>query len=99
MKNIFEALDVIELKSELFLGEKNISYLYHFINGYLFRSVDLDDELSPKIRRLHFWLPSQTNIDVENWRENLLIKSDNDEEKAFDLFFQYLKVFREEIKC
>jgi hypothetical protein len=98
MRNIFESLDVIKIRPELYLGAKKITYLYHFINGYLFKSLELDDEVSSKIRELHFWLPSKTGVDVENWRENLLIKSDNDEEKALDLFFQYLKVFREEMK-
>jgi hypothetical protein len=98
MKNIFESLDVIKIRPEFYLGEKKITYLYHFINGYLFKSLELGDEISSKIRDLHFWLPAKTGIDIENWRENLLIKSDNNEEKALDLFFQYLKVFKEEMK-
>lgn len=99
MKNIFELLDDIKIRPELYLGAKKITYLYHFINGYLFKSLELGDEVSSQIRELHFWLPTKTGVDVENWRENLLIKSDNNEEKALDLFFQYLNVFREEMKC
>jgi len=97
MKNIFEALDVIKIRPELYLGAKNLTYLYHFINGYLFRSVDLDDEVSSKISELHFWLPEKTGVDVENWHKNLIIKSNNNEEKALDLFFQYLEIFKKEI--
>lgn len=98
MNNVFELLENIKIKPELYLGSKKLTYLYHFVNGYLFRSMDIGDEKSLKIKELHFWLPSKTGVDIENWCENLLVKSSNDEEKALDLFFQYLKIFKEEMK-
>lgn len=97
MKNIFESLEAIKIRPELYLGAKKLTYLYHFINGYLFKSLELEDEVSSKIRELHFWLPEKTGVDSENWCDNLLTKSDNDEEKALDLFFQYLEIFKKEI--
>lgn len=96
MKNIFETLEDIQIKPELYLGAKNLTYLYHFINGYLWRSMDLNDNESCKIRDFHFWLPKKTGVDVENWLQNLLIKANFDEEKAIVLFFEYIKVFRKE---
>lgn len=97
MKNIFDTLEDIKVKPELYLGAKNLTYLYHFINGYVFRSMDMNDYNSSKIREFHFWIPKKTGIDVENWLQNLLIKTNHNEEKAVDLFFQYIKIFTEEI--
>lgn len=93
MKNIFDVLDEIKIRPELYLGANKLTYLYHFINGYLFRSIDLNDNESLKIRELHFWLPQKTDVEIENWLQNLLIKADFNEEKALELFFYYLEIF------
>jgi hypothetical protein len=97
MKTIFDTLEEIKIKPEMYLGAKKLTYLYHFINGYLCKSMDVNDNESPKIRELHFWLPKKTGINVDNWLQNLLIKANFDEEKAIDLFFHYVKIFIEEI--
>jgi hypothetical protein len=95
--NVFVTLNDIRLKPELYLGAKNITFLYHFINGYLF-NVDLKkDSISHKFRELHFWLPKETHIEVENWVENLLIKTAGDQEEALNLFFHYLEKFKAEV--
>lgn len=96
MRNIFEALNVIKVRPEMYLGAKNLTFLYYFINGYLFKSIDINDEESQKIRELHFWLPERTGVEIENWLQNLLIKANFDEEKALELFFQYLELFIKE---
>lgn len=95
MKNIFEALEAIKVKPELYIGSKNLTYLYHFINGYLFH-ITPEDDTSDKIRELHFWLPTKTGIDIENWLEKLLVKAQHNEEKALALFFYYIDIFKEE---
>jgi hypothetical protein len=96
MKNIFEVLNIIKVKPEMYIGAKNLTFLYHFINGYLFRNIDMDDEESQRIRELHFWLPRKTGVEIENWLQNLLIKADFDEEKALELFFKYIEIFTQE---
>jgi hypothetical protein len=50
MRNIFEVLDAIKIKPELYIGSKNLTFLYHFINGYLFQSTFSED--SERIREL-----------------------------------------------
>jgi hypothetical protein len=94
MKSIFEDLENIKVRPEMYLGAKNLTFLYHFINGYLLKSIDVNDEESQRIRDLHFWLPKRTGVEIENWLQNLLIKANFDEEKALELFFQYIEIFK-----
>jgi len=97
MKNIFDALNAIKIKPELYIGAKNLTYLYHFINGYNFKSMTTEDMISGNyIRELHFWLPEKTGIEIENWLQNLLLKAELNEEKALLLFFDYLEIFKTE---
>jgi hypothetical protein len=95
MKNIFDALNAIKIKPELYIGAKNLTYLYHFINGYNFKSLTTEDATSKDyIQELHFWLPEKTGVEIEDWLQNLLLKADFDEEKALLLFFDYLEIFK-----
>jgi len=97
MKNIFDALNAIKIKPELYIGEKNLTYLYHFINGYNFKGMATEDIISGNyIQDLHFWLPEKTGIKIENWLQNLLLKAGLNEEKALLLFFEYLEIFKTE---
>ncbi|MGV7108098.1 hypothetical protein [Flavobacterium sp. U410] len=96
MKNIFQVLYDLKRKPELYLGALNLTYLYFFINGYLFRISDTSDSCSEKIRELHFWLPNKTGIENENWLQNLLLAANYNEEEALKLFFHYLDIFLKE---
>ena len=97
MNNIYDALEAIKVKPELYLGAKNLTYLYHFINGYLFNVDDDKDPMSEKIRGLHFWVPEKTGVEVDNLSENILTKTAGNQEEALYLFFDYLEMFKEEV--
>jgi len=93
MNNIFSLIDEIKKRPELYIGSKEITHLYHFINGYIYRDFEYNEDLCSKFKKFHFWLPKMTGVDDENWKNNLLIFSDFNEVKALNLFFLYFEKY------
>jgi len=95
--NIYKLIRNIENRPELYLGNRKLTSLYFFINGYLLRCIELDDFHSQKIKDFHGWIRDETGVEIDNWKDNLLADSNNDEEKALMKFFFFINKFYSEI--
>ena len=94
MKNIFTVLNDLENKPELYLGNQKLSCLYHFMNGYLLKCVNVDDNDSMRFREFHIWIKNKLNSPKNNWCEIILEDSNYNEKKALKKFFDYIVEFK-----
>ena len=100
IRTIYELLDVIERKPGLFIGERSVSALWSFTHGFLCAThafaIDVAPE-SPPFHEFHAFVAS--NVDAvpsgAGWRTLLLEASGGDEARAFDRFYELLRVYRQ----
>lgn len=98
----FDVLEIIEKKPGLFLGNPTTSNLKSYIYGFLsamdvfgitFTSdPEFFDEFSTYLYRELF----ETYQTTEGWDILLLRECDGDEDAALELFFEYLKRFKQQ---
>ncbi|WP_298892946.1 hypothetical protein [uncultured Psychroserpens sp.] len=99
--------DVLELirKRPYFLTSKSISALENYIRGYMvfgkwgfYDHGLIYNEKDVNLNEFRFWIQGQSYIPLSqgpSCSEFLLDKCNNDEEKAFNLFFKLLDEFKE----
>ena len=98
-QNLFGLLSAIHLKPEMYLGKKSLSLLFTFFSGF-----DLGDQLSERKFNTNKILFNDFSDFVQNkfsqgriavgWLQRILEKTENDEEKAVDVFFALLEEFK-----
>ena len=98
-RNLFEVLDYVKYRPVLFLGDKKITTLWHFIGGYQFSfSLNKIKEKSfPDFAWFSTWIKGRIKTEyglAAGWKHHLLSTYDNDEELAFNKFFQHLEEFK-----
>lgn len=96
--SVYEMLDLIRKKPEVWLSEKSILALQNFLNGYLARTYTDGD---PPFGDFDLWLLGAAKH-PEDWGragrrhflEPLLKEVNGDQYLAFDRFFVYLDEYR-----
>lgn len=104
-KKIHDTLDYIRLRTHLVLTSKSISSLENFITGYMmlgdwgfFDPKIIYNEGEADLNEFKFWIQGIPPISLSQgprFSKFLLEKTNGDEEKAFDLFYEMLDEFRE----
>ena len=98
---IYEMLELIRRRPELFLTSKSITSLQDFLTGYLclpFRK-DMYHKDEPNFDEFKYWVldkdirKSSLN---SSYRKFLLYECNCNDEKAFDRFFEYLEEYKAE---
>ena len=103
--NIKQLVESIEKRPLMFMEEKNVTYLYYIIWGYMIgkggrdNNCDIDirfrDEFSPWLRKQ--LKKHNKNYDYENYTWNKALESiTNTSQEAFDMFFSAFWAFFEE---
>lgn len=96
--NLFGLLAAIHLKPAMYLGKKSLTLLFTFFSG-----IDLADKLGArKFNTMEVLFNDFANFVQRKFKQGrsamgwlrILEKTDNDEEKAFDLFFALLEEFK-----
>ena len=96
---IYEVLESIEKKPEIWLTEKSITSLQNFLNGFLTaKSKDLVYKKGePTFDEFKYWILNK-NAKISGignpYSRVLLAECNGNEKKAFDLFFKYLAEFK-----
>ncbi len=98
-KNIYEFLARINERPGLYLGEKSITALRGFFDGYITAYLENDliiDWGKPSFRGFNDWVADYFHYkeSTAGWKNILLWKLGN-EEKAFDQFFLLLEKYRQ----
>ncbi|RKN81043.1 hypothetical protein D7Z94_08820 [Ulvibacterium marinum] len=97
-KNVYEILEIIRDKPELYLTSKSISSLQNFLNGYLLlmpNDINRNDDYPPFDKfKQHILNQKERFIGISNpYSSFFKLNSDGDEERAFEQFFHYLDLF------
>ena len=98
-KSIFELIDLEQFrtKTAMYLGDKKISALDSFINGYFYaiwtNQIEADDPY--KFDEFNNWIENYYGTNsTAGWRRLILSECDGDEEKALDRFFDLYDEFK-----
>ena len=79
----------------LYIGEKSLTYLSHFLNGYRYRFFEEQQYLFSFQKEFQVYI--EKLYQIENGRAwNEIIKNGLSEKDAFDMFFRLLEQFLQE---
>ena len=101
---IYENLEHIRIRPLIALTSKSITALENYLWGYWvyanknYSGEQIYNDGDPDFNEFKWWLSGQPNIPLSTgprFHELLLEKCNNDEEKAFDLFFEKLNEFKQ----
>ena len=96
-KDYLKLLFTIKKRTLLFLSSKSILNLGDFINGFWFGFEYSDKKAKSIIIPFSSYVKRKYDVpETKNVYGCLLILSNSDEEKAFDLFFEELETFLKE---
>ena len=100
-RKIYEVLDFVKRRPELWLTSKSITGLQNFINGFmkLGAADDIYHPSEPTIDEFNYWILQKDEglSGIQNLYSRVLLKECNgDELRAFDKFFDYLDEFKKE---
>jgi hypothetical protein len=97
MSTLFNLLETIKTKPELYLGTASISNLRMFIQGYRFARKELSisntEVESDFYKNFQPWLQNRLSIRTVNGWDKIILLTCIDEKAAFDYFFQLLDEF------
>lgn len=97
LHTVYDLIDIVRKRPEVFLGSRTLTGLYHFIAGFevALHAVGNDlKESAPPFRSFHQWI--QRRLDGKQgvgWHETLL-EVTRDERGAFDRFLLEVDEFR-----
>ena len=100
-RKIYEVLDFVKRRPEIWLTSKSITGLQNFINGYMLLGAadDIYHPGEPRIDEFIHWILDKDKglSGNQNPYSRVLLKVCNgDELKSFDKFFEYLDEFKKE---
>ncbi|WP_414519853.1 hypothetical protein [Nostoc sp. PCC 9305] len=99
MKNIYEILEMMRPRPQMFLGQRSLTALSGFIGGYYFAMEEngiLIEEENPPFSQLNNWVARyyQRYGSTAGWK-NIILREVGDEAKACDVFFELLELFKQ----
>jgi hypothetical protein len=99
-KSIFDLIDTEDFRKRtaMYIGDKKITTLKSFINGYFYATWTNDIEVDDKIRfdDFHDWAAGhfKWKESTAGWNKIILDECKGDEELAVDKFFQLYDMFK-----
>ncbi|MHC0063625.1 hypothetical protein ACWATR_11950 [Nostoc sp. UIC 10890] len=99
MKNIYDILAMIRTRPGMYLGQRSLTALRSFIDGYFFaigQNGILIEEENPPFSQFHDWVARyyKWNESTAGWK-NIILREVGDEAKACDVFFELLELFKQ----
>ncbi|MEH2350995.1 MAG: hypothetical protein V7K55_23920 [Nostoc sp.] len=99
MKNIYEILEMMRPRPQMFLGQRSLTALRGFISGYFFAMEEngiLIEEENPPFSQFHDWVARYYKWyeSTAGWK-NIILREVGDEAKACDVFFELLELFKQ----
>jgi hypothetical protein len=95
--SVYDIIDVVRRRPEMFLGSRTLSGLHHFINGFrlALHSVDVQiQEGEPPFHSFHQWIEKRLDGGPSaGWLQTLL-DATGDEASAYERFLLELDEFR-----
>jgi hypothetical protein len=62
MKSIYEFIDLIRQRPEMYIGDRKLSTLYHALSGFEFAlNVNTMNETKPDFKTFHVWIREKLN--------------------------------------
>lgn len=99
MLDLYDLLGKIKQRSSLYLGNRSLSHLHVFLDGYTFARRQLGipvTEQETKFEEFQEWIENRFNqADTQSWSRIILFYSE-DEADALNRFFD---LFEEFVKC
>ncbi|CAN5895591.1 hypothetical protein BH11MYX3_BH11MYX3_16550 [soil metagenome] len=95
--SVYDIVDVIRKRPEMFLGSRTLTGLHHFINGFRLAADSVGIQIQdgePPFRSFHQWI--ETRLDggpSDGWLQTLL-EAMRDEESAYERFLLEVDEFR-----
>jgi hypothetical protein len=95
---VVELIEKIRPRPELYLGERSVSALWHFLAGYhlgLRGNAQVSVELSPRAKEFHDWVAYRLHFleSTTGWRQ-MILKRTNDEAAGLNYFFELFDEYR-----
>ncbi|MEH2004939.1 hypothetical protein [Nostoc sp.] len=99
MKNLYETLEMMRPRPQMFLGQRSLTALSGFIGGYFFAIEEngiLIEEENPPFSQFHDWVARYYKWyeSTAGWK-NIILREVGDEAKACDVFFELLELFKQ----
>ncbi|MEH2077424.1 MAG: hypothetical protein V7K57_24000 [Nostoc sp.] len=99
MKNIYDILEMMRPRPQMFLGQRSLTALSGFIGGYFFAMEEngiLIEEENPPFSQLNNWVARYYKRygSTAGWK-NIILREVGDEAKACDVFFEILELFKQ----
>jgi hypothetical protein len=87
----------MKIRPQMYFGDKKLSSLYHFINGYdLALKLNNCEPLTPSIYDFNCWIAKKYKAGLSsNFYSVLIQECNNNEEEALTLFFELFEEFLE----
>lgn len=91
-------LETIKQKPGLYIGSKSLKKLKGFMDGYIYAMNQNGMECHvDQYWNFNEWISKRYNIrSTESW-DSFLLKVEKNEERAFDLFYEQLDLFLNEL--
>lgn len=95
--DVLNLIKMIKLKPGLYIGSKSLVKMRSFLDGYFFAMRCNNIEYnSVQYNNFNTWISKKYNIRTSELWDTYLLKVTNNEEDAFDLFFEELEGFMKE---
>jgi hypothetical protein len=97
--NIFEIIELIKWRPGLFIGNRKITTLWDFLKGYemALRLNKFQEKSFPDFALFSTWIKGRIKSEFDlsaGWYYHLLKFFKDDEEKAFEYFFELIEEFK-----
>jgi hypothetical protein len=93
-EDLYELLDQIKLRPELYLGMKSLIKLRHFLDGVLHvLALDEQSDCLDFLKGFQEWIEIRYDIDGSHHWSSIINFYASNEADAFDIFFKHLSQF------
>jgi hypothetical protein len=99
MTNMYDLIDLMKVRTGMYLGESKISNMSSFLDGYLFCSQIHNikqEKVFPPFWYFHEWAKEKYNWyeSTAGWKNIILQENNNDEEAVLNVFFDLMDDFK-----
>jgi hypothetical protein len=97
MKDIYEVIEAVKLRPEMYAGSRTISDVYKFLAGVHFGfMIDQKKKEHPEFREFHTWIREKLELEPlsVHYAHTLLEYYKNDEEKSLQAFFELISEYK-----
>lgn len=100
--SLYDYLDLVRGKVEMYISEKSITGLDCHIYGYInaCRVKDIEETLNPQFHDFHSFVADYYSYGKtpRGWRQIILLENNNNEEESLEVFWQLFDLFRKDEK-